>query len=149
MSYQHSKAWEAFENSDYAKKVLAAAQQDSAKNPNPNSAPGNLESSSWQAGTGDVPINPEGAGGGSSGTPIKFHNLNETATPIQELATRAPTGRVAKVLTRLVKIAEAWENSQEEKLQPYVAELDDIINTTMEEYKSDVQASTEGEKTEG
>lgn len=137
MTYR-SKAWEDFEKSDYAKKIVAnlkkeAEQADSEKHPNPNSEPGSLESSSWQSGTGDVPLNPEGAGAGSSGTPIKLHNLNETQSPIHDVATKAPTGRLAKVLVRMTKIAEAWENSGDERLQPYVQELDDIINTAMEE----------------
>lgn len=151
MSMQHSKAWESFENSDYARKVVAglkkeAEQGDGEKHPNPNSEPGNLESSSWQSGTGDVPINPEGAGGGQSGTPIKFHNLNETASPIHELAKKAPTGRIAKVLVRMTKIAEAWENSGDERLQPYVSELDDIINTAMEEHTTPAIEAALGKK---
>lgn len=138
MSFQRSKAWESFENSEYAKKVVAgldkkAEQADSQKHPNPNSAPGAHESSNWQSGHGDVPLNPEGAGGSSSGTGIKFHNLNETQTPAHEVAKKAPTGRLGKVLVRMTKIAEAWENSGDERLQPYVSELDDIINTAIEE----------------
>ena len=140
MTYR-SKAWEDFENSNYAKKVVAnlkkeAEQADSEKRPNPNSTPGSLESSNWQSGTGDVPLNPDGASAGSSGTPIKFHNLNETQSPIHDVATKAPTGRLAKVLVRMTKIAEAWENSGDERLQPYVQELDDIINTAMEEHST-------------
>jgi len=96
MSFQHSKAWDSFENSDYAKKVVAglnkkAEQADSEKHPNPASAP-------------------------------------------HELAKKAPTGRIAKVLVRMTKIAEAWENSGDERLQPYVQELDDIISSAMEEH---------------
>lgn len=154
MSFQESKAWNDFEKSDYARKVVAgldkkAEQADSAKNPDPKSPPSPLENSNWQQSTGEVPLNPEGAGGSSSGTPIKFHNLNETASPIEEVARKQPTGRLAKVLTRMVKIAEAWESSGDEKLQPYVAELDEIIDTAMAEYQTDVQASTSEETKEG
>lgn len=156
MSMQRSKAWESFENSDYARKVVAgldkrAEQGDGEKHPNPGSAPSPLENSNWQQGTGDVPINPQGAGGGQSGTPIKFHNLNETATPIHDLATKAPTGRMAKVLVRMTKIAEAWENSGDEKLQPFAQELDEIITSTIQENATpEVLASLGmGQKKEG
>lgn len=141
MSLQRSKVWESFENSDYAKRVTAslkkeAGQSDSEKHPDPKSSPGSLESLNWQNGTGNVPLNPEGAKGSQSGTPIKFHNLNETQAPIHDLAEKVPTGRVANLLVRMVKIAEAWENSGDERLQPYVSELDDIIKSAMKEYST-------------
>lgn len=137
-----SKAWASFENSDYAKRVVASLEKKAEdKNPDPKSAPSPLENSNWQQGTGNVPTNPSGASGGQSGTPIKFHNLNETQSPAHEVAKKAPTGKVASVLVKMVKIAEAWENSGDEKLQPYAAELGEIIESAMQEYATPTVAA--------
>jgi hypothetical protein len=134
MSLQHSDAWQSFENSEYAKKIVASLDKKAA-----TSEPGALDGSSWQKGTGDVPINPEGAKSGTSKTPIKFHNLNEVQKEIQDVAKAVPTGRVGSTLVRMVKIAEAWENSGDDRLKPYVAELDSIIEATIAEHTASVK----------
>lgn len=110
-----SEVWKSFESSEYAKKVVAS----------PKSAPGDLASVSWQSGNGNVP------------DCTKTHDLKEVQKAIEDVATKAPTGRVAglsKDLAKLVKLAEAWENSNKPELQPFVSELDSIIDSTISEY---------------
>lgn len=134
---QHSEAWDSFEKSDYAKRTVSAMKREAS-----TSEPGPLANNSWQKGTGDVPINPEGAKGATSKTPIKVHNINEVQDAIHDVANRAPTGRLAATLVRMVKIAEAWENSGDARLTPYVAELDGIIESAMQEHTASSKEET-------
>lgn len=128
MGIQHSNTWEAFENSAYAKQVVASLKRQAEdKNPDPKSAPGSLEAGKWQSGNGDVP-NEKGD--------IKFHNINEVKKDIENVAKKAPTGKVAEVLVKMVRIAEAWEAKNDAALAPHIAELDDIINQTIAEYST-------------
>lgn len=140
---QRSEAWDSFEKSDFAKRTVSAMN----KKASTGSEPGPLASNSWQKGNGEVPINPEGAKGITSKTPIKIHNINEVQKEIHDVANSAPTGRLAATLVRMVKIAEAWENSGDTRLAPYVAELDGIIESAMAEhtasFKKKAQLSNE------
>jgi len=121
-----SSIWDSFEKSDYAKGVVAALDKKAKEEKvAPPSAPGPLEGVGWQKGNGHIP------------DVTKTHDIKETHTAVENLAKKAPTGKVAATLVRLVKIAEVWENqvaAGNEKLVPFVAELDSIIDSTMAEY---------------
>lgn len=121
-----SNVWDSFLSSDYAKTVTASktvvAKGDENKHPDPKSAPGPLENVGWQAGNGKVPDT------------TKFHDLKEVAKEILDVAKKAPTGRVAATLAKLVRTAEAWEAQGKPELAPYVAELDSIIESTIAQH---------------
>jgi len=104
-----SSVWDSFEKSSFGKKVIASAA----------SAPGNLADVSWQKGNGNIP------------DVTKTHDIKEVQKAIQDVADKAPTGRVGSTLVKLVRIAEAWEAKGDPKLQPFIAELDEIINTAI------------------
>jgi hypothetical protein len=135
---QDSEAWGAFEKSDYAKRTVLAMKKEGST----GSEPGPLASNSWQKGNGEVPINPEGAKGATSKTPIKVHNINEVQKEMHDVANSTPTGRLAATLVRMVKIAEAWEGSGDIRLAPYVAELDGIIESAMVEHTASLKKTT-------
>lgn len=121
-----SSIWDSFEQSDYAKATVASLDKKAKEEKvAPASAPGPLEGVGWQKGNGHVP------------DVTKTHDIKETHTAVENLAKKAPTGKVAATLVRLVKIAEVWENqvaAGNDKLVPFVAELDSIIDSTMAEY---------------
>ena len=117
-----SKVWDAFEKSDYAKKVTASKTVE-AKD---SSAPGCLESVNWQKGNGNVP------------DVTKTHDIKEVHDAMMKMVNKAPTGRTAATLVKLVRIAEAWEQKNDPTLAPFIAELDDIINTTLAEASTEV-----------
>lgn len=118
-----SDTWSAFEQSDFAKKVTAGLKA-IAKDEKvaPKMAPGPLENVGWQAGNGHVP------------DLTKFHDIKEVHKAIEDVANKAPTGKVVAMLARLVRTAEAWETSGKPELQPFAVELDGIIDSVIAQH---------------
>lgn len=116
--------WDDFINSEFAKKAVASKTVEAKEGAAPKSAPGPLESVSWQSGNGHVP------------DATKFHDIKEVQKAIHDVATKQPKGKVAGLLAKLVVTAEAWESDERAtELAPFVAELDSIIDSTMQQYK--------------